>query len=358
MEPEVVLADRDGAGYTVVNDRPQKSENTHKATRATIRRARCELQNTLGGRGARERRADLIATRILRGILTEAVDHFVEKSLRLERWELARELRLLREAAVEGIGGLLWGARGHARRQLRELLDDIAGGSQTLVKKGLVVAAEGPRSRRREYDKTIPEDLRLMLEDVRRGKPKRTVGTYLAGLSPSKRLEKMRPAAEALVAVLGSDVVAKLLEDGEISLIDNVRFFAPFLNPSSRRHVLRKAISAQCERGDETSCVALFMAAAWFDVAEAAQAFACCFNTFGRLDPANNLYNLVRRHGHIYWSVPLLRKLGGDGALVSVGREVVAAVWRAVREARRSKIQHQTKGAGKARPAKHPDHRT
>lgn len=320
-----------------------------------VREARHELQNTRGRRGASERRAELLAGTIIRGILAEAVDHFVHGLNRLGRRASLRELRLLREPAARGIGGLLWAARGpSARRQLRALLDEIAGGDLALVKEGLAVAMEGPRFRRREYSRKVSKELRSLLDDARCDKQNAAIEAYLARLPPRERVERMRPAAKELIAVLGSDVVAALLEDAEISLVDNVRFFVPFLSAPSRKRILRRAMSAQRELGDETSIVALFMCAPWLDLAEAAEAFACFFNVFGQLDPANNLYNLIRHHGDIYWSVPLLRKLGGDEALIATGREIVAAARRAEQKARSLRRQRERKRQAQ-QPRKHPE---
>ncbi len=305
----------------------------HRSARTMVRKAQRDLQNTRDVRGARQRRADLLAGKIISGMLAEAVDHLAQGLLRLGRRQFLRELRSLREAAAGGIGGLLWGARGPARRRLRAILDEIAGGDRTLVKMGLAVSKEGPRFRRREYSKAVSDELRVLLDDANCGSGGAAIETYLAGLSAGTRIECMRPAAKQLVAVLGSDAVAGLLDDGGILMVDEVRFFIPFLNAPTRRHVVRNAMRAQRELGDETSCVALFMCAPWLDVAEAAEAFASFFNAFGPLDPGNNLHELIRPHGHIYWSVPLLKKLGGDEALVAAGREVLAAVLRAEQQA-------------------------
>lgn len=311
-----------------------RTRDAHQATRKIVREARRQLQSTLGGRGAGKRRVELVAGGIIRGTLAEAVDHFVRASSRLGRRALLRELEQLRRAAAGGIGGLLWAARGAARRQLRALLEEIAGGDGTLWKEGLAAAGEGPRFRRREYSRAVSKELRSLLDDARRGGGSAAVKAYLAGLSPAARSERMRPAAKELIAVLGSEVVARLLEGGGIVLVDNVRFFVPFLSAPSRGQVLREAMSAQRELGDETSIVALFMCAPWMNVAETAEAFASFFSAFGSLDPTNHLYNLIRRNGDIYWSAPLLRKLGGDEALVATGREIVDAAQRAEQRAR------------------------
>jgi hypothetical protein len=244
---------------------------------------------------------------------------------------LPSELRDLREAAVGGIGGLLWAAREPAaRRHLRASLEHVARGEPSLKNVGLGVAREGPRFRLRAYSSPVSDELRALLDDVTSdGEGSDALKTYLAKMTPTQRIQRTTPAVEELIAVLGSDAAAAFLAGSGIFLLEYMRFWVPFLSAPARRRVFNEATRVQREVGDETSIVALFLCAPWMNIAEAAQAFACFFNVFGPLDPMNNLHRLIRRYGDIYWSAPLLRKLGGDEALVATGQEIVAAVRRA-----------------------------
>jgi hypothetical protein len=262
------------------------------------------------------------------------VDHYVEASKRLDHKKLTQSVLALRKDAAGGIGALLWGARrSAARRELRGLLSDVTRNDHAVRRHGLDVAREGPRfSHRRDSPTVISTDLQTVMNRARDEKDQSLVEAYLRSLAPGIRIELMAPAAKDLVALLGDECVATLVaEEGDVLLVDSLRFFLPILRPAVRREILRSAIDAQIEHGDETSTTTLFMCAPWMNIQETAEAFGRFFNAFGPLDPKNNLWCVIRPRGHIYWGVPLLRKLGGDEALVATGREIAGAVEKAER---------------------------
>ncbi|WP_437659353.1 hypothetical protein [Sorangium sp. So ce1182] len=110
-----------------------------------------------------------------------------------------------------------------------------------------------------------------------------------------------------------AEILARLAPLQDVMGIEARAALAPFVGVPLQRRLLRDAVALQRDAGDRDTLAALASCARWIEVDEAISLLLLEL-------PAGSLDELLRAHGLLYWTAPLLHRAVGDEGLVAIAR--------------------------------------
>ncbi|AGP36416.1 hypothetical protein [Sorangium cellulosum] len=141
-----------------------------------------------------------------------------------------------------------------------------------------------------------------------------------SGLDAARWAELIKRHAPVLVAFFEeAELVARLARLEDAMGIEARAALAPFVGAPLRRRLLREAVSLQRDAGDTDTLAALARCARWLEIEEAIALSVLEL-------PVGSLEELLREHGSLWWTAPLLHRAVGDEGLVEVARVIAEAL--------------------------------